>query len=281
MTDQAVIEDQDIEELDVAPEAPETEDETTEGENQAAPDDLEEELIVTIGEETPPQEEIDENSAPDWVRKVRANDREKTRKLRQTERELEETRQKLASYEQQKQTQLGPKPTLEACDYDADLFERRLDAWKERKAVADRQQAETREAEAKLQEHFNSKFETYNARKKEVAAKHFRDFDEVEETVLHALNDTKRGLLLAHAKDPALLFYAIGKKKQVLQEPCETFRPCRVYIRGRCAWRRRFEEPSPVNPVPPRKKVSKALPAQPVRTSVLISSMMKQPEPAT
>ena len=217
MIDQAVIEDQDIEELDVAPEAPETEDETTEGENQAAPDDLEEELIVTIGEETPPQEEIDENSAPDWVRKVRANDREKTRKLRQTERELEETRQKLASYEQQKQTQLGPKPTLEACDYDADLFERRLDAWKERQAVANRQQAEAREAEAKLQEHFNSKFETYNARKKEVAAKHFRDFDEVEETVLHALNDTKRGLLLAHAKDPALLFYAIGKKEQVLQ----------------------------------------------------------------
>jgi hypothetical protein len=136
MTDKAVIDDQELEELDVAPEAPETEDETTEGENQAAPDDLEEELIVTIGEETPPQEEIDENSAPDWVRKVRANDREKTRKLRQTERELEETRQKLASYEQQKQTQLGPKPTLEACDYDADLFERRLDAWKERQAVA-------------------------------------------------------------------------------------------------------------------------------------------------
>jgi hypothetical protein len=47
MTDKAVIADQDIEELDVAPEVPETEDETTEGENKAAPDDTEEELIVT------------------------------------------------------------------------------------------------------------------------------------------------------------------------------------------------------------------------------------------
>jgi hypothetical protein len=74
MTDQAVIEDQDIEELDVAPEAPETEDETTEGENQAAPDDTDEELIVTIGEETPPQEEIDEKRAPEWVRKEPANE---------------------------------------------------------------------------------------------------------------------------------------------------------------------------------------------------------------
>ena len=210
MTDKAVIDDQELEELDVAPEAPETEDETTEGENQAAPDDLEEELIVTIGEETPPQEETDEKRAPEWVRNLRT-------KAREQERELRELRKLRDGVEQQKQTQLGPKPTLEACDYDADLFERRLDAWKERKAVADRQQAEAREAEAKLQEHFNSKFETYNARKKEVAAKHFRDFDEVEETVLHALNDTKRGLLLAHAKDPALLFYAIGKKEQVLQ----------------------------------------------------------------
>ena len=210
MTDQAVIDDQELEDLDVAPEAPETEDETTEGENEAAPDDLEEELIVTIGEETPPQEETDEKRAPEWVRNLRT-------KAREQERELRELRKLRDGVEQQKQTQLGPKPTLEACDYDADLFERRLDAWKERKAVADRQQAEAREAEAKLQEHFNSKFETYNARKKEVAAKHFRDFDEVEETVLHALNDTKRGLLLAHAKDPALLFYAIGKKEQVLQ----------------------------------------------------------------
>jgi hypothetical protein len=210
MTDKAVIEDQELEDLDVAPEAPETEDETTAGENEAAPDDLEEELIVTIGEETPPQEETDEKRAPEWVRNLRT-------KAREQERELRELRKLRDGVEQQKQTQLGPKPTLEACDYDADLFERRLDAWKERKAVADRQQAEAREAEAKLQEHFNSKFETYNARKKEVAAKHFRDFDEVEETVLHALNDTKRGLLLAHAKDPALFFYAIGKKEQVLQ----------------------------------------------------------------
>jgi hypothetical protein len=210
MTDQAVIDDQELEDLDVAPEAPETEDETTEGENQAAPDDLEEELIVTIGEETPPQEETDEKRAPEWVRNLRT-------KAREQERELRELRKLRDGVEQQKQTQLGPKPTLEACDYDADLFERRLDAWKERKAVADRQQAEVKEAEAKRQEYFNSKFETYTARKKEVAGK-IRDFNDVEETVLHALDDTQRGVVLAHAKDPALLLYAIGKDEKRLQE---------------------------------------------------------------
>ena len=209
MTDKAVIEDQDIEDLDVAPEVPETEDETTEGENEAAPDDTDEELIVTIGEETPPQQD-DESRAPEWVRKVRKDNREKDRRIR----ELEAL---VGRAEQQKQTQLGPKPTLESCDYDADLFERRLDSWKERKTVADRQAAEARETEAKRQEYFNSKFETYTARKKEVAGK-IRDFDDVEETVLHALDDTQRGVVLAHAKDPALLLYAIGKDEKRLAE---------------------------------------------------------------
>ena len=210
MTDKAVIDDQELEELDVAPEAPETEDETTEGENQAAPDDLEEELIVTIGEETPPQEETDEKRAPEWVRNLRT-------KAREQERELRELRKLRDGVEQQKQTQLGPKPTLEACDYDADLFERRLDAWKELKAVADRQQAEVKEAEAKRQEYFNSKFEAYSTRKAEVIGK-IKDFADVEETVLHALDDTQRGVVLAHAKDPALLLYAIGKDEKRLQE---------------------------------------------------------------
>ena len=207
--EKAVIDDQELEELDVAPETPETEDETAEGENNAAPDDAEEELIVTIGEETPPQQD-DENRAPEWVRKVRKDNREKDRKLREYE-------QRLAAYERKNEPQLGPKPTLESCDYDAELFERKLDAWKERKAVADKQAAEAKEAEAKRQEYFNSKFEAYTARKAEVAPK-LKDFEDVEETVRGTFDETQLGVVLAHAKDPALLLYAIGKDEKRLQE---------------------------------------------------------------
>ena len=207
--EKAVIDDQELEELDVAPETPETEDETAEGENNAAPDDAEEELIVTIGEETPPQQD-DENRAPEWVRKVRKDNREKDRKLREYE-------QRLAAYERKNEPQLGPKPTLESCDYDAELFERKLDAWKERKAVADKQAAEAKEAEARRQEYFNSKFEAYTARKAEVAPK-LKDFEDVEETVRGTFDETQLGVVLAHAKDPALLLYAIGKDEKRLQE---------------------------------------------------------------
>jgi hypothetical protein len=211
MTDKAVIEDQDIEELDVAPELPETEDETTEGENQAAPDDTDEELIVTIGEETPPPEETDEKRAPKWLREVRQQNRE----LKRENRELKQLTAQSKPREQE--PQLGPKPTLEACDYDADLFERRLDDWKERKIVSDRKAKEAKDAEAQRQEYFNSKFEAYSTRKAEVIGK-IKDFADVEETVLHALDDTQRGVVLAHAKDPALLLYAIGKDEKRLAE---------------------------------------------------------------
>jgi len=207
--DKVVIDDQELEELDVAPEIPETEDEPAEGEDNAAPDDAEEELIVTIGEETPPQQD-DENRAPEWVRKVRKDNREKDRKIREYE-------QRLAAYERKNEPQLGPKPTLESCDYDADMFERKLDAWKERKAVHDRQAAEAKEAEAKRQEYFNSKFEAYTARKAEVAPK-LKDFEDVEETVRGTLDETQLGVVLAHVKDPALLLYAIGKDEKRLQE---------------------------------------------------------------
>ena len=145
------------------------------------------------------------------MRNVRKQNREQAKKIRVLE-------QQLAQAQPREQTpQLGPKPTLESCDYDADLFERKLDAWKERKIVSDRQAAEARDAEAKRQEYFNSKFEAYSTRKAEVIGK-IKDFADVEETVLDALNDTQRGVVLAHAKDPALLLYAIGKDEKRLQE---------------------------------------------------------------
>lgn len=209
--DKAGIEnEQELDDLDVAPEVIEAEDEAGEGEDNAAPEDSdEEELIVTIGEETPPQED-DKKPAPQWVKDLRV----KTRELERENRELRKLRQQV---EQQKQTQLGPKPTLESCDYDADEFEKRLDAWKERKAVADKQAEEAKAAAKQKQEFFNSKFEAYSTRKAEVAGK-IRDFDDVEETVRETFDETQLGVVLAHAKDPALLLYAIGKDEKRLQE---------------------------------------------------------------
>lgn len=209
MSKAEIDDEQELDDLAVTPDPIEAEDETDEGEDNAAPEGSdEEELIVTIGEESPPQE--DEKRAPEWVRNLRV-------KAREQERELRELRKLRDGIEQQKKTQLGPKPTLEGCDYDADEFEKQLDAWKERKAKADREEAQAREAAQKKQEYFQSKFQAYETRKSEVAGK-LKDFADVEETVKETFDETQLGIVLAHAKDPALLLYAIGKDEKRLAE---------------------------------------------------------------
>jgi hypothetical protein len=207
-------EDEDLDTLDVAPDVSEPEDEEQEGEDDAAPDaSEEEELVVAFGEEPPPSKE---EQAPQWVRDLRKSDREKTRKIRELE-------QKLAQAEPQKRTaQLGPKPTLESVDYDTDLFEKQLDAWKERKAAHDRQVAEAQEAERKQQESFKAKIDGYNTRKAELK---LRDFDEVEEQVKDAFNEMQLGVLLDGAKDAPLLLYALGKDQKRLEELSKVSNP--------------------------------------------------------
>lgn len=205
----AEIEDKDVDDLAVELEQDTLEEEIPEGEDDAAPDESdEEELVVTIGEETPPQQE--EAKAPQWVRDLRKADREKTRKIRELE-------AKLATTEQQKKPQLGPKPTLEAFDYDPEAFEAALDKWKEQKAAQDAEVAKAQEAERKQQEAFQAKYEGYTSRKTELAPK-LKDFDDVEEAVRHSLDATQIGIVLAHAKDPALLVYALGKDENRLAD---------------------------------------------------------------
>lgn len=178
-----------------------------EGEDDAADEEDGEELVVSFGEDTPPQQE---DKAPQWVRDLRVKNRE----LARENRELKALKEQV---EQQKKTQLGPKPTLEGCDFDPERYEKELDSWKERKAQEDRRQEEVKKAEAERQKYFQSKYDAYSTRKAEVSGK-LKDFEEVEEAVKDAFNETQLGVVLAHAKDPALLLYAIGKDEKRLAE---------------------------------------------------------------
>lgn len=69
---------------------------TEEGDEEA------DEVIISIGEETPPQEE--EVRAPEWVRELRKANREKERKIRELEAKLN------ATATETKPVALGPKP---------------------------------------------------------------------------------------------------------------------------------------------------------------------------
>jgi hypothetical protein len=208
--DKAVIEDEELDlAMDGEPEqVTEVEDEVEVVDEQPEAEEEAEELIVTIGEEAPPQED-DDKPAPQWVREVRKQNRELARKNRELE-------QQLAQAKPRDQTpQLGPKPTLESVDYDPVRFEAALDTWKERKAQHDRKQAEQQEALKKEEERWQSEIAAFTEQK---ASLKVRDFDDAEEVVTQALNQTQLGVIIDGAQNKALLMYALGKNETALKE---------------------------------------------------------------
>ena len=165
-----------------------------------------EELIVTIGEEAPPQEE--EKPAPEWVRELRKQHRE----LQKRNRELEA---KLIQDQAPKTHELGKKPTLEDFDYDAEKFENSLAQWFERKRQADEQAAKVQADIEKQQQEWQAKLEGYGKAKAELKV---RDYDDAESLVQESFNTTQQGVILQGADNPALLVYALGKNPKKAKE---------------------------------------------------------------
>ena len=197
-------------------EQPETESSQIEVETEAegqAPDaeatpeaSAEDELIVTIGEEAPPQEE--EKPAPEWVRELRKSHRE----LQKRNRELEA---KLTQDQAPKAPEIGKKPTLEDFDYDAEKFENSLAQWFERKRQADEQAAKVQADIEKQQQEWQAKLQGYGKAKAELKVK---DYDDAEGIVQESFNTTQQGVILQGADNPALLVYALGKNPKKAKE---------------------------------------------------------------
>lgn len=170
-------------------------------------DDDEDEVVISIGEESPPQEE--EQRAPEWVRELRKANREKERKIRELEAKLN------ATATETKPVALGPKPTLESCDYDSDEYENKLAVWYEQKREADAAEADAaaqRDAEAKA---WQDKLDSYA---KARATLKVRDYEEAEAVALETFNVTQQGIVLQGSDNPALLVYALGKSQKRAKE---------------------------------------------------------------
>lgn len=179
-------------------------------ENNAVSDDESEgddDVVVSIGEESPPQEE--ETRAPEWVRELRKANREKERKIRELEAKLN------ATATETKPVALGPKPTLEACDYDSEEYEKKLADWYDQKRHADAAEAEAqaqRDAEAKA---WQDKLDSYA---KARASLKVRDYEDAEAVALETFNVTQQGIVLQGSDNPALIIYALGKNSTKAKE---------------------------------------------------------------
>ena len=170
-------------------------------------EDDSEEVVISIGEEAPPQEE--EARAPEWVRELRKSNREKERKIRELEAKLN------ANEAEPKPVTLSKKPTLEDCDYDSDEFEVKLAEWYEQKREYDAAEANAaaqRDAEAKA---WQDKLDSYAKAK---ASLKVRDYEDAEAFALDTFNVTQQGIVLQGSDNPALIIYALGKNTKRAKE---------------------------------------------------------------
>jgi hypothetical protein len=167
------------------------------------------EVVVSIGEEEPQQQE-EPAHAPEWVRE-----------LRKTNRELKRQNQELQGRMQQAVPQaitLGKKPTLEDHDYDAEKFEQSLESWYDRKRHTDEQQAR-QDAEVQTQNRaWQSKLEGYAKARAELRVS---DFEEAEAVAQELFSVTQQGVMLQGADNPALVVYALGKSPKKAKELAE------------------------------------------------------------
>ena len=187
--DNEVIEDeQDIE--DSQDDEQDTDGEETESQDDSA-DDSDDALDFSFDDDGDSSDPFKGQEAPEWVKKVREENRELKRQLKQQQ------------TQQVEQQALREKPTLEDHDYDSDAFEQDYAAWLNEKSEHD---AKVQAEQQKYQQYR----ERYKADVDAIKAK-APDYDEVELSVVDVLSEQKQGLLQMLVDNPAKVVYALGK----------------------------------------------------------------------
>lgn len=208
MSDQ--LHDDQVEDLKQEDELQEEESLEQEEESSEEEDD-EDGVIVTIGDEKHPVEDEEEKTAPKWVKDLRKQTKEQAKRIR----ELEQEREASKAVSAPKVPDLGPKPTLDDCDYDAEVFETKLTEWHDRKRQVEQAKAdEQKQVEAQQQE-WQGRLTTYAKAKEGLKV---RDFDDAESTVLSTLSVTQQGIIVQGADNSALVVYALGKNPAKAKE---------------------------------------------------------------
>lgn len=189
----------------------EVEEEAPEEQPEAEEESEEGELMISLGGEPDPDAEPDDNAAPQYVKDMRKRIREQNKELR----ELKAKSQQQAEASAPKAPEVGPKPTLDDCDYDADVFEQKLTAWHERKRQAEAFVEEQQKAAQKVQDDWQAKLNGYADQKAQIK---LADYDDAEEAVVNTLSQTQQAIIISGAIKPAHLIYALGKNSAKAKE---------------------------------------------------------------
>jgi hypothetical protein len=180
-----------------------------------------EEFVITAGDEEPKPSDDDDFSgkpAPIWVKDLRKKEREARKRIKELEAQVQQAKPT------EKPIEVGPKPRLADFDYDEDDFESAVEQWHERKRQVEQQQSAKQAEEEKAKQAWQTKMQSYEERRQNVASK-VREFEEVEEAAKDKLTATQQGILIHAAENPELILYHLGKNPKKAQELSEITDP--------------------------------------------------------
>jgi len=180
------------------------------------------EFVVTIGEESPPQE--DDNAAPEWVKELRKAQGTLTKENGTLSKQNRELTERLAAIEKKPEVTLGTKPVVSDFEHDyeteesaEDQYAKALDGWYIKKGQVDKQGEEAKATEAQQKAAWDSTLGAYEEKKTALKVK-APNFDEAEALVKDSLSIVYQGAILEGAKNPALLILALGNNPAKLKE---------------------------------------------------------------
>lgn len=215
--DDAAVDQHDAQTDDAQGEMPE---QSQDGEAQ---DSDEAEVVITLGDESPPSDEEAKQAAPEWVKQLRKDARELARKNRELE-------AKLAESAAPKQVEAIQKPTLADCDFDEEVFVEKLTAWHKQQDEARAAERAKAEQEQRAQQEWQAKRQAYDAAKSSLKVAGFED---AEETVKASMSDLQRAIMLDAVESPdmqAKLTYALGNNPAELKRLSSIANPIKFAV---------------------------------------------------
>ena len=180
-----------------------------ETESEAKVEAEDDNLVVAFDGEEPEQEENE--PAPQWVKELRKTNKE----LSKRNKELEERLNGLAKVDVDQQV---AKPTMEECEYDEEIYERRLAEYLKAKEKREAKVREQEEAARKEKEAWDNKLIAYSEKKQTIKAK---DFDEAEERIQGTFRPDQLGIVIHGCENPPLMVYALGKNPKLAKSLSE------------------------------------------------------------
>lgn len=195
------------------------------------PQEQPEEYSLRVGDEEIPLTEedddhVDGKPAPQWVKDLRKNNREKDKELRELRRQLEQIQTKPAEAQQPQSDVIPPKPTLESCEYDEAAFEQAMTDWHEKKGRAEQQKQQQQRQQQEYQQRFQQRIEAHKQRAAKLPVK---DYQEMEEIVRAEVPDLHKEILIHCADEGSeLIAYGLGKSQQLRQRVAAETDPIRA-----------------------------------------------------